>query len=159
MKILLMLALLASPAAAQNLLVNPSFEDGLAGWGYLEDRAGVVEPSSTAHDGAAGLLLTVPGTMPGAASLWQDVRGLSKGGRYCVSAWFLSLSEGGGFGMAVDEPEQRVAEVLVYGHPSGWTWARTCFNVEKRRVRVRIWPSPGLMGGGGWVDSVTLMAQ
>lgn len=159
LRVALLLALLASPAAAQNLLVNPGFERGLDGWGYLEDRAGVVEPSSTAHDGAAGLLLTVPGTMPGAASLWQDVRGLSKGGRYCVSAWFLSVAEGGGFGLAVDEPERRVAEVLVYGQPSGWTWARACFHVQKRRVRVRIWPSPGLVAGGGWVDSVYLVAQ
>lgn len=155
----LLLALLAAPAGAQNLLVNPGFEGGLAGWGYLEDRAGVVEPSSTAHDGSAGLLLSSPGTMPGAASLWQDVRGLVKGGRYCVSAWFLAVAEGGGFGLAVDEPERRLAETLVFGQPSGWTWARTCFTTEKRRVRVWIWPSPGLVSGGGWVDSVSLSAQ
>ncbi len=155
----LLLALLAAPAGAQNLLVNPGFEGGLAGWGYLEDRAGVAEPSSTAHDGSAGLLLSSPGTMPGAASLWQDVRGLVKGGRYCVSAWFLAVAEGGGFGLAVDEPERRLAETLVFGQPTGWTWARTCFTVEKRRVRVWIWSSPGLVSGGGWVDSVALAAQ
>lgn len=140
-----------------NLLANPGFEAGLAGWYYREDRAGVVEPSGTSHDGAAGLLLTVPGTIPGAAVVWQEVRGLSRGGRYCLSAWFLAVAEGGGFGLAVDEPERRLTDTLVYGQPSGWTWARICFQVETRRVRVTIWPSPGIVAGGGWVDSLALV--
>lgn len=155
----LLLALLTAPASAQNLLVNPGFESGLSGWYYREDRAGTVEPSATAHDGAAGLLLTVPATIPGAAVVWQEVRGLRKGGRYCLSAWFLAAAEGGGFGVAVDEPERRLTETLVYGQPSGWTWARSCFQTETRRVRVTFWPSPGLVAGGGWLDSVALVDQ
>lgn len=150
--------LCAAPAWAQNLLANPGFEGGLRGWSYLEDRAGVVELSATAHDGSTGLLLTAPGVTPGAAAIWQDVR-VWGGRRYCVSGWVLALAEGGGLGVALDEPEQRVAEALIYGQPSGWTWWRVCAQVQTGRVRVTIWPSPGLVAGGGWIDSLALAAQ
>lgn len=158
-RLAMLLALLAAPAGAQNLLVNPGFEDGTAGWIVVEDRAGVVEPSATAHDGASGLLLTVPATMPGAASIAQEVRGLARGGRYCVSAWVLPLVAGSGWGLAVDEPEERRVELLSYGPATDWGWLGACWIAKRRRAVVRIWPSAGLVAGGGWVDSVALVAQ
>lgn len=154
----LLVALFAAPAWGQNLLINPGFEDGLSGWTVSEVRAGTVEASAVAHDGLGGALVTAPGLVPGAAAIWQDLR-VRPGVRYCFSGWLQTLAAGGGFGLAVDAGGGRPVDVLVYGEPGAWSWQRACFIPERKRVRVVLWASPGISAGGGYVDSLALVAQ
>lgn len=154
----LLLALLAAPVWGQNLLVNPGFEEGLVGWTVAQEGAGVVEPSATAHDGSASALVMAPYPQPGfwgRATISQDVR-VRRGARYCVGAWLLPVADGGGFGLSVSYGAGAYVDLLAYGSPTAWGWQRACFTSSRKYVRVSVWASPGLVAGGGWVDSMDL---
>lgn len=151
----LLLALLAVPAWGQNVLVNPGFEGGLAGWTVYSSQAGGVTVDGQAHSGDASALMLAPTQLPSAAAIWQEVR-VSKGGHYCVSAWLQPWTDGAGFGLLVDSREERLVELLAYGAPGAWGWQRACFVVPRWRVRVTISAAKGIQAGGGYVDDVRL---
>lgn len=158
---LLLLALLPACAHAQNYLSNPSFEDGLSGWTVVEMWAGVVEPSSTAHDGAAGLLLTTPPVQMAAAQVYQDVT-LKRGLRYCISAWTMPLATGGGYQVSVQTGAGAAVDLWLYGPGGAWGWSQACWvepsgGATKATVaRVSVTSRAGLVAGGGYLDSLAL---
>lgn len=146
----------APSSQAQNLLANHGFEDGLTGWTAVTTRAGTAEASSVAHDGLGSALVTVPSQMPGSALIYQDVR-VYRGARYCLSAWLQPVAQGGGFGLSVWSVGAYPVEMLAYGTASEWGWQRACFVTPGQRVRVYVIAVPGLVSGGGYVDSMALV--
>ncbi|TQM78535.1 arabinoxylan arabinofuranohydrolase [Saccharothrix saharensis] len=76
-------------AAGPNLLSNPGFEDGLAGWavnnGNATDSA-TLSPTADAHSGSAAVLVTDRKTTGSGPA--QDLAGKVQAGRtYTVTAW------------------------------------------------------------------------
>lgn len=142
-------------ADAQSIITNGGFEDGLAGWTVTAVRAGAVLPDSYAHSGDGSALLVAPTQTPSWAAISQSVR-VSRGGRYCLSAWLQPVADGAGFGVAVDGREERLLELLAHGPAGAWGWQRACFVAPRWRVRVTITASKGVLAGGGYVDDVIL---
>ena len=118
--------------SSNNLLQNPGFEAGLAGWSVSEGTATYVLDSSQPHSG----LLCAKGTEIDAGSLgrlYQDVTAiLTPGHQYIISGWIKSQNvTGGGAVVAVDYvgstgwipvPDGYVKEVGYVVGTTGWTF-------------------------------------
>jgi alpha-L-arabinofuranosidase len=159
-------------AAAENLLLNPGFEDDLDGWYNLGDPPGATAQIDTAvaHSGSKSLRITFDGSAD--VDYWhvgQDVS-VEPNTTYRLQG-YLRVSDIRAFssvGIAVRDGRENGWEVLytktadLYA-TQDWTLVSVTFTTLTDTSTVLVLVSRGGMGGGfpisgvAWVDDVTLL--